>query len=70
MFNLQSQLGTLNLSNLGITVDQQTGDLVFNQASFVQAAATNPTAVNQSITNLILSPQSYGHHRWWRLIPD
>jgi flagellar hook-associated protein 2 len=52
LFNLQSQLGTLNLANLGITIDQQTGNLVFKQASFVQAATTNPTAVNQAITNL------------------
>ncbi len=52
LFNLQSQIGSLNLANLGITVDQQTGNLVFKQASFVQEATTNPTAVNQSISSL------------------
>ena len=58
MFNLQSQLGTLNLSTLGITVDQNTGDLVFNQATYQQEANSDPTAVNQSITalNSALSP--------------
>jgi len=52
MFNMQSQLGSLNLSNLGITVDQQTGDLVFSQASFVAAQTSSPTAVSQSISGL------------------
>ncbi len=52
MFTLQSQLGTLNLSQLGITVDKQSGNLVFSQASYVTSATTNPTAVNQSISSL------------------
>ena len=52
MFNLQSQIGSLNLSKLGITVNQNTGDLVFNQSTFVQQATSNPTAVNQSISSL------------------
>jgi len=52
MFELQSQMGTLNLSNLGITVNQQTGDLVFSQTSFVASETNSPTAVNQSISAL------------------
>jgi flagellar hook-associated protein 2 len=52
MFNMQSQLGSLNLASLGITVNQQTGDLVFTQASFVASETSNPTAVNQSISGL------------------
>ncbi len=52
MFQLQSQMGTLNLSNLGITVNQQTGDLVFSQTSFVASETSSPTAVSQSISGL------------------
>jgi len=52
MFELQSQMGKLNLSNLGITVNQQTGDLVFSQTSFVASETNSPTAVNQSISAL------------------
>jgi flagellar hook-associated protein 2 len=58
MFNLQSAIGGLNLSTLGITVDQTTGDLVFNQSNYEQQVETNPSAVNQAITavNSALSP--------------
>lgn len=49
LFNLQTQLGTLNLSTLGISVDQQTGNLVFNQAQFVSSGSSNPSAVNTEI---------------------
>jgi flagellar hook-associated protein 2 len=52
MFEMQSQMGTLNLANLGITVDQQSGNLVFNQASFAASDTSNPTAVNQSLSGL------------------
>ncbi len=52
MFQLQSQMGTLNLANLGITVNQQTGDLVFSQTSFVASETSSPTAVSQSISGL------------------
>ncbi len=52
MFNLQQQIGSLNLSNLGITVDKTTGDLVFTQATYEQAANTNPSAVSQSMSGL------------------
>jgi flagellar hook-associated protein 2 len=52
LFNLQSQLGTLNLSTLGISVNQQTGDLTFNQGQFVTSASTNPAAVNAEIGQL------------------
>jgi flagellar hook-associated protein 2 len=58
LFNLQYQLGGLNLSTLGITVNQNTGDLQFSQSSFEQSAASNPTQVNSSISALYsaLSP--------------
>jgi flagellar hook-associated protein 2 len=52
LFNLQYSMGTLNLSTLGITVDQSTGNLVFSQSTFEQSAASNPTQVNQAITAL------------------
>ncbi len=52
LFNLQSQLGTLNLSTLGISVNQQTGDLTFNQGQFITSASSNPTAVNSTIGQL------------------
>jgi flagellar hook-associated protein 2 len=52
LFNLQSQLGTLNLSTLGISVNQQTGDLTFNQSQFVTSATTNPSAVSTTIGQL------------------
>lgn len=55
LFNMQYQLGALNLSTLGITVNQSTGALVFSQSSFEQSAATNPTAVNQTISSLYKS---------------
>jgi flagellar hook-associated protein 2 len=52
LFEMQYQLGTLNLSTLGITVNQSTGALVFSQSGFEQSAASNPTAVNQTISSL------------------
>ena len=52
MFTLQSELGALNLSNLGITVDKNTGNLVFNQANFAQQASANPAGISQSLTSL------------------
>lgn len=52
LFNLQSQLGTLNLSNLGISVNQQTGDLTFDQGTFLTSATSNPTTVNTTISQL------------------
>jgi len=52
LFNLQQQLATLNLSSLGISVDQQTGDLTFNQNSFTTSVANNPAAVNTAIGQL------------------
>jgi flagellar hook-associated protein 2 len=58
LFSLQSEIGSLNLSSLGITVNQSTGNLQFTQSSFEQSEAANPTLVNQSITSLsaALSP--------------
>ncbi len=52
LFNLQSQLGTLNLSTLGISVNQQTGDLTFDQGKFVTSVTSNPTAVNATVSQL------------------
>jgi len=52
LFNLQTQLGTLNLSSLGISVDQQTGDLTFDQGTFASSAASNSGAVNTTIGQL------------------
>jgi flagellar hook-associated protein 2 len=58
LFNLQSQLGTLNLSTLGVSVDQHTGQLTFSQSKFVASASSNPTAVNGTIGQLysVLNP--------------
>ena len=42
LFNLQSQLGTLDLSKLGISVNQQTGQLTFSQANFMPRHSSNP----------------------------
>ncbi len=47
--------GTLNLSTLGISVDQQTGNLVFDQAQFVSSGSSNPSAVNTEIGQLYSS---------------
>jgi flagellar hook-associated protein 2 len=55
LFNLQTQLGTLNLSSLGITVDQNTGDLTFNQSNFTSSALSNPSGVNSTIGQLYSS---------------
>jgi flagellar hook-associated protein 2 len=52
LFNMQYQLGTMNLSTLGITVNQTTGALAFSQSSFEQSAAVSPTSVNQAIGSL------------------
>jgi flagellar hook-associated protein 2 len=52
LFNLQSQLGTLNLSTLGISVNQNTGDLTFDQGQFATTASSDPTAVNTTIGQL------------------
>jgi len=52
LFNLQAQLATLNLSSLGISVNQQTGALSFDQTKFATSVVTNPTAVNQTIGQL------------------
>jgi flagellar hook-associated protein 2 len=52
LFNLQYEMGTLNLSTLGITVNQSNGNLQFSQSSFEQSAAANPTQVNQAISSL------------------
>ena len=49
LFNLQFQMGTLNLSTLGITIDQTTGNLTFSQSSFEQSVAANPIQANQAI---------------------
>ncbi|HVN29507.1 MAG TPA: flagellar filament capping protein FliD, partial [Candidatus Binataceae bacterium] len=55
LLNLQTQLGTLNLSSLGIAVDQNTGQLTFNQSSFTNSALSNPTGVSTTIGQLYSS---------------
>ena len=52
LFNLQSQLGTLDLSKFGISVNQQNGQLTFSQANFTASASSNPSAVNTAIGQL------------------
>jgi flagellar capping protein FliD len=55
LFTLQSQLGGLNLSTLGISVNQTTGKLTFDQGKFVASASGNPTAVSGAISQLYTS---------------
>jgi flagellar capping protein FliD len=52
LFSLQSQLGTLNLSSLGISVNQTTGHLSFDQNTFETSVATNSSGVNTTIGQL------------------
>jgi flagellar hook-associated protein 2 len=52
LFSLQFGLGQADLSQLGISVDQSTGQLSFSQSSFAAAQTADPTSVNQSIANL------------------
>jgi flagellar hook-associated protein 2 len=52
LFNLQAQLGTLNLSSLGISVNQTSGQLSFDQSTFETSVATNPSKVNTTIGQL------------------
>lgn len=52
LFNLQFALGTVNLSNLGVSVDQNTGQLTFSQTSLTGAEQTNPSGVTQALSGL------------------
>ncbi|HZP45488.1 MAG TPA: flagellar filament capping protein FliD [Candidatus Binataceae bacterium] len=52
LFSLQFGLGQVNLAQLGITVDQTTGQLSFSQSSFAAAQSADPTSVTQAITSL------------------
>lgn len=52
IFNLQFQLGTLDLSKLGITIDQHSGQLSFNQSTFTAAQAADPAGVSQALSGL------------------
>jgi flagellar hook-associated protein 2 len=52
LFTLQMQLGTLNLADLGISVDQHTGQLSFSQSSFASAESSDPSAVNSALSSL------------------
>jgi len=58
LFNMGLQLGNVNLSNLGISINQQTGQLSFSQSDFLQQEALNPTAVTQALSGVYsaLSP--------------
>jgi flagellar hook-associated protein 2 len=49
---LQTLLGTLNLSNLGISINQTTGLLTFDQTQFASAAGTNPSGTQTEIGQL------------------
>ena len=49
---LQTLLGTQNLSNLGISINQTNGLLTFDQSQFVSAAGTNPSATQTAIGQL------------------
>jgi len=62
LFNMGLQLGNVNLSNLGISINQQSGQLVFNQSNFLQQEASNPTAVTQALSGIYsaLSPAVNG----------
>lgn len=52
LFSLQFGLGQVDLSQLGITLDQTTGQLSFSQSAFATAQSANSTSVNQAISNL------------------
>jgi len=52
LFNLQFQMGTLDLSKLGITADQHSGQLSFSQSAFTAAQAADPTGVSQALGGL------------------
>jgi len=52
LFSLQSALGTINLSNLGITVNQADGSLSFNQTALLTAEASNSSGVTQALGQL------------------
>lgn len=58
LFDLQSQLGTVNLSKLGITVNQTTGQLSFSQSAFAAAQTSDPVGASQALSALqaALSP--------------
>jgi len=51
---MQLGLGTINLSKLGISVDDKTGQLSFDQSTYAQALASDPTGV-QTATNQVYS---------------
>ena len=55
LFNLQTQLGTLNLSSLGISVNQNTGQLSFSQSTFDKSALSNSSSINSTIGQLYTS---------------
>jgi len=58
LFNMGLQLGNVNLSNLGISINQQSGQLVFSQSNFLEQEALNSTAVTQALSGVYsaLSP--------------
>jgi flagellar hook-associated protein 2 len=62
LFDIQVALGTVNLSSLGVTVDQHTGQLTFKQSDFLQQEQSNPTTVTQALKTLYsaLSPSVNG----------
>jgi flagellar hook-associated protein 2 len=48
--SLNSSLGTINLSTLGISIDSKTGELQFDSTTFASNAASNPTGVAAALT--------------------
>lgn len=52
LFTLQSQLGNINLSNLGVTLEQSDGTLSFSQSAFNTIEASNPSGVTQALGQL------------------
>lgn len=52
LFNLQLALGSSNLSNLGLSVDQKTGLLSFDSNKLATAQSANPSAVTQALQSL------------------
>ncbi|HTY53557.1 MAG TPA: flagellar filament capping protein FliD, partial [Candidatus Binataceae bacterium] len=49
---MQTGLGAVNLSDLGITIDGQTGQMSFDQSTFQQALQSDPTGVQTAMNQV------------------
>ena len=49
---MQLGLGSINLSKLGISIDDQTGQMSFNQADFSAALSSDPTGVQNAFNQV------------------